>query len=79
MGQYVRRALGLISGVVDPEIVGIGGGVTVGFSAYADKLKESCQKHCFAGCAAMRIDVGALGYEAGMYGAAYCALQERGR
>jgi glucokinase len=79
MSEYLGRALALISCVVDPEIVLIGGGVAGGFSAYADKLKESFQKHCFAGCAAMRIDVAALGNEAGMYGAAYCALQERGR
>jgi glucokinase len=79
MSEYLGRALALIACVVDPEVVLIGGGVAGGYNVYAEKVTESFWRHCFSGCAAMRISAATLGNEAGMYGAAYCALQQWGK
>lgn len=77
MADCLGRALAIISCIVDPEVVLIGGGVAGAWGVLAPKVTEAFRTYCFPASAAMRISAATLGNEAGMYGAAYCALQER--
>jgi glucokinase len=78
MCDYLGRALALVACVVDPEVVLVGGGVAGAWGVLADKVITTFRTYCFPACAAMRISAATLGNEAGMYGAAYCAIQQRG-
>lgn len=77
MCAYLGRALSLISVIVDPELVLVGGGVAGAWNVIGPKITAAFRERCFPASAAMRISAATLGNEAGMYGAAYCALQER--
>ena len=54
---------------------GVGGGVAGAWDVLGPKVSTAFRKYCFPACAAMRISAATLGNEAGMYGAAYCAMQ----
>lgn len=77
MCAYLGRALSQIAAIVDPELVLIGGGVAGAWNVIGPKITAAFRERCFPACAAMRISAATLGNEAGMYGAAYCALQTR--
>ncbi len=78
MSDRLGYALAQISCVIDPSCYLIGGGVAGGFDLFADELEASFRAHCIAPCASARILPCSLGNEAGMYGAAYAALQQAG-
>ena len=75
MTEVLGRALAIISAIVDPEVVLVGGGVAGAWNVLGPKVTTAFRKYCFPACAAMRISAATLGNEAGMYGAAYCAMQ----
>ena len=52
-----------------------GGGVAGGFDLFGGRLGEAFRSHCLKPSAAAEIRACSLGNEAGMYGAAYSALQ----
>lgn len=77
MSDRLGYALAQISCVIDPSCYLIGGGVAGGFDLFATGLAASFREYCIAPCASARILPCSLGNEAGMYGAAYAALQQR--
>jgi glucokinase len=77
MCDYLGRALAQISAIVDHEVVLVGGGVAGAWDVLADKVSAAFLARCFPACKQLRIAAATLGNEAGMYGAAYCAIQQR--
>jgi glucokinase len=75
MAERLGYALAQISCVVDPACYLIGGGVAGGFDLFGGRLGEAFRSHCLKPSAAAEIRACSLGNEAGMYGAAYSALQ----
>ena len=75
MVDRLGYALAQISCVVDPECFLIGGGVAGGFDLFGEKLQDAFRGHCLKPSAGAEIRACSLGNEAGMYGAAYSALQ----
>ncbi len=75
MLEYLARAMAQLSCAVDPEMFVIGGGVVGSFDVFKDELTERFQNHCLPICRNTKIVPAALGNQAGMYGAALCALQ----
>ncbi|MEE1274310.1 MAG: ROK family protein [Olegusella sp.] len=77
MTDTLGRALAIISAIVDPEVVLVGGGVAGAWGVLGPMVTTAFRKYCFPASAACRISAATLGNEAGMYGAAYCAIQAR--
>ena len=75
MVDRLGYALAQISCVVDPECFLVGGGVAGGFDLFGEKLQDAFRGHCLKPSAGAEIRACSLGNEAGMYGAAYSALQ----
>jgi len=76
MLEYLARAMANIACVVDPECFVIGGGVVGSFDVFKDELKQRYQAHCLSVCKDIKIVPATLGNQAGMYGAAMCALDK---
>lgn len=74
MLEYLARAMAQLSCAVDPEAFVIGGGVVGSFDVFKDELTERFQAHCLPICRNTKIVPADLGNQAGMYGAALCAL-----
>ena len=79
MCDYLGRALALISSVVDPEAFVLGGGTSNSSDMFMDRLVERYKSYALAVCTETPIEVASLGNDAGIFGAAYVAVQAAGK
>lgn len=79
MCDYLGRALAIIANVVDPEAFVLGGGTSNSSDLFLDRLKASYRRYALSVSSETPIEIATLGNDAGIYGAAYVALQEAGR
>lgn len=75
MAEYLGRALSLIGCVVDPECFVLGGGASASADVYLDDLTAAYRRYAMTVNQETPIEIASLGNDAGMYGAAYVALQ----
>lgn len=75
MADYLGRALSLVANVVDPECFVLGGGVSASADVYLDELIARYKHYAISVNANTPIEIASLGNDAGIYGAAYVALQ----
>lgn len=75
MCDYLGRALAIVSSVVDPEAFVLGGGTSNSADMFLDRLVACYKSYALAVCTETPIEVASLGNDAGIYGAAYVALQ----
>lgn len=74
-GYYLGKILALISNVLNPERVIIGGGVSLSFSLFEKSLKESLRKYIYVSANKnLEISASQFGYNGGIYGAAAIAI-----
>lgn len=73
-GDYLGKGLGVIAGVVNPEIFVIGGGVSKAGEVLFDYIKPAFDKTVFHGCKNAAFALATLGNDAGIYGAARLLL-----
>ena len=73
-GEYLGKGLGIIAGVVNPEIFVIGGGVSKAGDVLFDYIKPPFEKNVFHGCKDTEFALATLGNDAGIYGAAKMVL-----
>lgn len=73
-GDYLGKGLGVIAGVINPEIFVIGGGVSKAGEVLFDYIKPSFKKTVFHGCRNTIFALATLGNDAGIYGAARLVL-----
>lgn len=73
-GEYLGKGLGIIAGVVNPEIFVIGGGVSKAGDVLFDYIKPPFEKTVFHGCKDTEFALATLGNDAGIYGAAKMVL-----
>lgn len=73
-GDYLGKGLGVIAGVINPEIFVIGGGVSKAGEVLFDYIKPSFEKTAFHGCRNVIFALATLGNDAGIYGAARLLL-----
>lgn len=73
-GEYLGKGLGVIAGVVNPEIFVIGGGVSKAGEVLFDYIKPSFERTVFHGCKNTIFALATLGNDAGIYGAARLLL-----
>lgn len=74
-GEYLGKGLGVIAGVVNPEIFVIGGGVSRAGEILFQYIKPSFEKTVFRGCRKAEFALATLGNDAGIYGAAKLILE----
>ena len=75
MCDYLGHALALISTVLDPEAFVLGGGTSNSSDLFMDRLEASFRRYALAMAADTPIEIASLGNDAGIFGAAYVALQ----
>lgn len=73
-GEYLGKGLGIIAGVVNPEIFVIGGGVSKAGDVLFDYIKPPFENTVFHGCKDTEFALATLGNDAGIYGAAKMVL-----
>lgn len=73
-GNYLGKGLGVIAGVVNPEIFVIGGGVSKAGEVLFDYIRPPFEKTVFHGCKNAVFALATLGNDAGIYGAARLLL-----
>jgi len=73
-GDYLGKGLGVIAGIVNPEIFVIGGGVSKAGEILFDFIKPSFERTVFHGCRDTIFALATLGNDAGIYGAAKLVL-----
>ena len=73
-GEYLGKGLGIIAGVVNPEIFVIGGGVSKAGDVLFDYIKPPFETTVFHGCKDTEFALATLGNDAGIYGAAKMVL-----
>lgn len=73
-GDYLGKGLGVIAGVINPEIFVIGGGVSKAGEVLFDYIKPSYEKTVFHGSRNVIFALAKLGNDAGIYGAARLLL-----
>jgi glucokinase len=74
-GEYLGKGLGVVAGVVNPEIFVIGGGVSKAGDILFDYIKPYFDKTVFKGCKNVEFALATLGNDAGIYGAAKLVLE----
>ena len=79
-GRYLGQVIASSCMLLNPEKVIIGGGVAMSFNLFKQSLLETVaqEAHIFAMGTPAKIQVTALGYDAGLLGAAAVALQAEG-
>ena len=75
MCDYLGHALALVSTVLDPEAFVLGGGTSNSSDLFLDRLEASFRRYALAMAADTPIEIASLGNDAGIFGAAYVALQ----
>lgn len=73
-GDYLGKGLGVISGIINPEIFVIGGGVSKAGEILFDYIKPSFERTAFRGSQDVIFALATLGNDAGIYGAAKMLL-----
>ena len=73
-GDYRGKGLGIIAGVLDPEIFVIGGGVSKAGEVLFEYIRPSYEKTVFHACRNTEFALATLGNDAGIYGAAKMVL-----
>ena len=76
--EYLGRFLANVCGVVDPEVVVIGGGVSKAGAMLIDGAKRYFDKYIFHASSSIRFALASLGNDAGAYGAFKLVLDEFG-
>lgn len=74
-GEYLGKGLGIIAGIINPEIFVIGGGVSKAGEILFDYIKPSFYKTVFHGSKDTIFALATLGNDAGIYGAAKMVLE----
>lgn len=74
-GEYLGTGLGVIAGVVNPEVFVIGGGVSRAGEMLFDFIKPHFERTAFFGCKDTKFALATLGNDAGIYGAAKLVLE----
>ena len=74
-GYYLAKGISMVTCVLDPEIIVIGGGVSRAGQVVIDLIKKYYPRFAFTVCADAEFTLAALGNEAGIYGAARLALE----
>lgn len=75
MCDYLGRALAIIANVVDPEAFVLGGGTSNSSDLFLDRLEASYRRYALPVSSETPIEIASLGNDAGIFGAAYVALQ----
>ena len=73
-GDYLGKGLGVIAGIINPEIFVIGGGVSKAGEVLFEYIKPSFEKTTFSGGKDVIFALATLGNDAGIYGAARLLL-----
>lgn len=73
-GKYLGDALAGIAGVVNPEVIVIGGGVSKAGEILIDYIRPHFEKNVFHGSREVKFSLATLGNDAGIYGAAKLVL-----
>ncbi len=73
-GKYLGDGLSVIAGVVNPEAIVIGGGVSKAGEILMDYIKPHYEKNVFHGSRDIKFSLATLGNDAGIYGAAKLML-----
>lgn len=73
-GEYLGKGLGVIAGVINPEIFVIGGGVSKAGEVLFDYIKPPFEETVFHGSKETIFALATLGNDAGIYGAAKMVL-----
>lgn len=73
-GDYLGKGLGVISGIINPEIFVIGGGVSKAGEVLIDFIRPNYEKNVFCGSREVKFSLATLGNDAGIYGAAKLVL-----
>lgn len=76
-GKYLGDCLAAIAGVVNPEAIVIGGGVSRAGGILIDYIKPHYVKNVFHGSRDAKFSLATLGNDAGIYGAAKLVLGSR--
>lgn len=74
-GEYLGKGLGVIAGVVNPEMFVIGGGVSKAGEILFDYIRPPFDRTVFKGCKDVKFALATLGNDAGIYGAAKLVLE----
>lgn len=74
-GEYLGKGLGVIAGVVNPEVFVIGGGVSKAGEILFRFIKPHFDSTVFSGCKNVKFALATLGNDAGIYGAAQLVLE----
>ena len=69
-GQYLGTGLSVVAGVLNPEIIIIGGGVSMSGDVIMPFITENFKKHVFHASADTKFVRATLGNDGGIYGAA---------
>lgn len=73
-GRYLGNGLAVIAGVVNPDTIVIGGGVSKAGEVLIDYIKPCYEKNVFHGSKNVNFVLATLGNDAGIYGAARLVL-----
>lgn len=73
-GEYLGKGLGIVAGVIDPEIFVIGGGVSKAGEVLFDYIRPPYERTVFHACRNTKFALATLGNDAGIYGAAKMVL-----
>lgn len=73
-GEYLGKGLGIVAGVVNPEIFVIGGGVSKAGEILFQYIRPAYEKTVFHACRKTPFALATLGNDAGIYGAARMLL-----
>lgn len=73
-GEYLGKGLGIVAGVINPEIFVIGGGVSKAGEVLFDYIRPSYERTVFHACRNAGFALATLGNDAGIYGAAKMVL-----
>lgn len=73
-GEYLGKGLGVVAGIINPEIFVIGGGVSKAGEVLFDYIKPAFERTTFHGSRNVIFALAILGNDAGIYGAARLVL-----
>ena len=73
-GEYLGKGLGVIAGIINPEIFVIGGGVSKAGEVLFEYIRPPFEKTVFKNCKDTVFALATLGNDAGIYGAAKMVL-----
>ena len=73
-GKYLGRSLSIFAGVVDPDVIVIGGGVSKAGPILLDYIRKYYDQTVFPACKDVVFEMAILGNDAGIYGAARMVL-----